>query len=66
MTTETVRLLGKIRHAIGWHGTGVNDREQFYCEHCKATHLDAALIEHAPHCLIIEIVAHMAALEKSI
>ena len=52
---QMLELLEEINRAIGWKGNGYNDTKQFYCEHCDATHLDAAKIQHADNCLVTRV-----------
>ncbi len=47
-----VTALEKLIEQIGWRGSGADDREIFYCEFCKGSHIDGDLIEHNPKCPI--------------
>lgn len=54
--TRTENLETALRIAlddIGWRGSGPRDKEHFYCEFCKAEHLDYTLIEHEPGCKVV-------------
>ena len=52
---QTLELLEKVNESIGWHGIGDNDTEQFYCEHCKATHIDYTKIHHTDTCIVTNV-----------
>lgn len=50
-----LELLRKVRSQIGWRGDGQNAIEDYYCEHCQATHEDGDLIDHTTDCLVREL-----------
>ena len=62
---QTLELLEEINRGIGWKGVGDNDEEQFYCEHCQATHLDYTQIQHADNCLVTKVRGAIAALSAA-
>ena len=68
MTTnlQTLELLKKINDAIGWHGVGERQEEQFYCEHCNATHLNYSKIQHSDNCIVTKVRAAIGDCSKRI
>jgi hypothetical protein len=55
----------EILPEMGWHGSGPEDRDKYYCEHCKAAaQLTDEDIKHLPRCPVLRLRAAIALAEK--
>lgn len=57
---ELVEALEFANEQMGWLGTGPDNRNIFYCEHCKRSNLDYTLILHEDNCAVTKIRAILA------
>lgn len=57
---ELVEVLEFANEQMGWLGTGPDNRNIFYCEHCKRSNLDYTLILHEDTCAVTKIRAILA------
>ena len=57
---EMKDAMEKLLDQSGWRGSGENDREIYYCEHCKASNADCSKIEHTADCLITSALAALS------
>jgi hypothetical protein len=61
---ELVETLKFTNEQIGWKGSGPEDKDKYYCEHCAGSPQDDCLdIVHEDTCLVLKV---RAALKKAI
>lgn len=62
-TMTVTEALAIALEEIGWHGHGEHDRDNFYCEFCKASNADYTQIQHHSGC---KVTALRKALSKAL